>query len=211
MHRYRKPGSCCRSTGRRYRHRSRRRRRFREWSCRTAPATSARRFRRAGFAPAPARCRASRGNRRSRRNVWRRWRRDRCCRRRAWLSVIVPSLLLVGSAFHCCGAVIVPVALKLSWAACAADQLGAGTGEYRDLVVAALDDANVHQFGQLVDVLVALIFQRAAMRVGPTSGARQLLIDSWRSAAGRCWPAGRRRRCPGRPGCAAIGCCWSRC
>ncbi len=52
----------------------------------------------------------------------------------------------------------------------------AGIGEDLDLVVAAVDDANIHQLRQLVDILVALVLQRRGRGI-VGAGALQLGVE----------------------------------
>ena len=57
-----------------------------------------------------------------------------------------------------------------------ADQLHAGIGEHRHLVLTVGDDPDVHQLRQLIDVLVALVEQRRRRCVG-LAAVLQLVID----------------------------------
>ena len=57
-----------------------------------------------------------------------------------------------------------------------AHQLNAGVGEHVDLAVVIGDDANVHQFGELADIAVALIEQLGGRAVG-LSAAQKLHVD----------------------------------
>ncbi len=80
------------------------------------------------------------------------------------LIVMVPRLLLVGSAFHSVFGVTVPCGLNDSVEASAPTSCTPELVKTVDLIVAVVDDANVHQLRQLIDVLVALVQQRPRPR-----------------------------------------------
>ena len=92
-------------------------------------------------------------------------------------SVIVPTPSWLGSALHSDVADSVPALLKSSCEACdAGDELLAGAGEDRNLVVGVLHDVDVHQLGELGDVLVALILERRRGAVGAEAPSSCWLI-----------------------------------
>ena len=52
------------------------------------------------------------------------------------------------------------------------DQLHARIGEDLDLIVAVVDDANVHQLRQLIDILVALVLQGCGRSIGGVAASK---------------------------------------
>ncbi len=91
-------------------------------------------------------------------------------------SAIVPAPSSLGLALHRDVADSVPALLKASCEACDADQLQAGAGKDRNLVVGILDDADIHQLRKLSDVLVALILERRGRGIR-RGGAFELNVD----------------------------------
>ena len=78
---------------------------------------------------------------------------------------MLPSVLCVGSAIPRSTPRDGALRVELQLRGAGADQLHAGIGEHTQLVLVALDHADVHQLGELVDIGVALVGQGRVGRV----------------------------------------------
>ena len=89
---------------------------------------------------------------------------------------MVPTVRLVGSAFHCARRRHRALGVEGKLGGRDADELNAGIREHRDLIVVALHNIDVHQLRKIVDGLVALVLERSRRGVVLRRGSK-LLVD----------------------------------